>query len=140
MNHRKNTGVAAVEFAIVLPLLLAILFGVVELSVALYDKAVITNASREAARAGIVLKDPKPTVADVKAVALNYCKDYLITFGATPAPSVTVSGAGGSFGTPLTVAVSYRYKGLVLSSVMGLLGGTFPSALDISASVVMNNE
>lgn len=44
------------EFALIFPLLLFIVFGVIEFGTALYDKSVVTNASREAARAGVVLK------------------------------------------------------------------------------------
>src|ERR1700758_4127008 len=66
--QKKQAGVAAVEFAIVLPVLLLIIFAIVELGIALYDKAVITNASREGARAGIVLKSPKPTATDIQTV------------------------------------------------------------------------
>ena len=48
--HQK--GSVVVEFALIFPLLLFIVFSIIECSLALYDKAVITNASREAARAG----------------------------------------------------------------------------------------
>ena len=47
-------GAAAVEFAIVVPLLLLLLFGIIEFSLLLYNKAMLTNASREGARFGIV--------------------------------------------------------------------------------------
>ena len=50
----EQKGVAALEFAIILPVLLLLTCGIIEFSVALYDKAMITNASREGARAGIV--------------------------------------------------------------------------------------
>ena len=43
-----------VEFAIVLPLLLMLIFGMIEFSVMLYDKAMLTNATREGARFGIL--------------------------------------------------------------------------------------
>jgi Flp pilus assembly protein TadG len=52
MNSQR--GAAVVEFAFVLPLLLVILFGIIEFSFLLYDKAMLTNASREGARVGIV--------------------------------------------------------------------------------------
>ena len=65
-------GAAAVEFAIVLPLLLMLLFGIIEFSVILYDKAMITNASREGTRAGIVSRWPtKLTEAEIKTVVTN---------------------------------------------------------------------
>ena len=43
-----------VEFALIFPLLLFIVFSIIECSLALYDKAVITNASRERLKAEIV--------------------------------------------------------------------------------------
>ena len=46
-------GVAALEFVLVFPFLMTVLFGIVDTSLLLCDKAVITNASREAARAGV---------------------------------------------------------------------------------------
>ncbi|HKK00735.1 MAG TPA: TadE/TadG family type IV pilus assembly protein, partial [Desulfuromonadales bacterium] len=58
MKRRHERGASAVEFALVLPLLLVILFGIIEFGFILYDKAMITNASREGARAGIVLYTP----------------------------------------------------------------------------------
>jgi len=55
---KLQTGANLVEFALVTPLLLMIVFGIADMSLALYDKAVITNASREGARAGMVFKVP----------------------------------------------------------------------------------
>jgi Flp pilus assembly protein TadG len=137
--HWKNQrGVAAVEFAIVLPVLLSILFGIVEFGLLMYDKVVITNASREAARAGVALRKPgKYTTQQIQDVALNYCRNYLIGFGKATTPTVTVpSGQGGSFGTSLTVTVTYTYTGLVLGHMVKSLAGP----LVLSASTVMNNE
>ena len=86
---------AAVELALVLPLFLVMVFGMVEFSLMLYDKAVITNASREAARAGIVASSPKLTMGQIQTVATNYCSTSLISLGAAAVPTVTVTGAGG---------------------------------------------
>ena len=52
--RRSRRGQALVEFALVLPIILAVMFGAVEFGTALYDKAVITNASREVLRFGVV--------------------------------------------------------------------------------------
>ena len=51
---RDEQGGSLVEFAIVMPLLFVILFGIIDFGILLYDKAMITNASREGASAGIV--------------------------------------------------------------------------------------
>ncbi|MEM5389003.1 TadE/TadG family type IV pilus assembly protein [Paraburkholderia phymatum] len=135
--QKKESGVAAVEFAIVLPVLLLIIFGIVELGVALYDKAVITNASREGARAGVVLKNPKLTATDIQTVVLNYTSSYLLTFAKTNnTPVVTSTGAGGTFGQPLSVSVSYTYNGLGLGYMLSAITGP----ITLSANTVMNNE
>lgn len=136
-SWRYQRGIAVVEFALVLPVLLLLVFGIVEFALAMYDKAVITNASREAARAGVVLKNPKMSTAQIQDVALNYCQNYLITLNGTAKPTVSVpSGQGGSFGTPLTVTVSYTYSGLALGAIISPLIGP----LQLSATSVMNNE
>ena len=54
---RTQSGVAAVEFAVILPILVLIGVGICEFSVIYYDKAMITNASRVGARVGIKLTD-----------------------------------------------------------------------------------
>jgi Flp pilus assembly protein TadG len=52
INNQK--GIAAVEFAIVAPLLFLVLFGIISYGIMLYNQALITNAARTGARAGIV--------------------------------------------------------------------------------------
>ena len=56
---RAQSGLAMVEAAIILPVFLLVMFAIMEFGIVLYDKAVITNASREAARSGIALRSPK---------------------------------------------------------------------------------
>lgn len=134
--QRAQRGAAAVEFAVVLPLLLFVMFGIVEMAVLFYDKAVITNASREGARAGVVLKSPKPTQSDVQTVVTNYTSSYLLTFGTQNTPSVATSGTGGNFGQPLSVTVTYQYTGLAVGRMLAPITGP----LTLSATTVMNNE
>lgn len=135
-SQARQRGVAAVEFALVLPMLLLIVFGIIEFGVALYDKAVITNASREGARAGVVLKSPKATSTDIQNVVLGYTSSYLFTFGRQSPPTITTTGQGGTFGTPLTVTVSYSYAGLALGNLVAPLTGP----ITLTATTVMNNE
>jgi Flp pilus assembly protein TadG len=111
-------------------------FGMVEFSLMLYDKAVITNASREAARAGIVASSPKLTMGQIQTVATNYCSTSLISLGAAAVPTVTVTGSGGGYGTALSVTVSYVYSSTGVLSFFGL----FNSTLNLTATSVMNHE
>jgi Flp pilus assembly protein TadG len=136
-NRRRQRGAAVVEFGLLLPLLLVITFGIVEFSIALYDKAVITNASREAARAGIVYSSPRLTNTQISTVATNYCSNYLISLGGKVTPTVSVSHPSGTTsGNPLTVTVSYGYKGFGMSSMVDPM----PSLLSMSAATTMNYE
>lgn len=137
IRRQVQQGAAAVEFALILPILLLVFFGMVELSLALYDKAILTNASREGARAGIVLSSPKMTDAQIRAVVLNYTNGSLISLGTTTAPTVTVSQSSpASFPNPLRVTVSYTYKGLGVGTLLGALG----SPIVLTSSTSMVNE
>lgn len=50
MRRRREGGAAAVEFALVMPLLALLLFGIIEFSLALRDHTVVTSNARTAAR------------------------------------------------------------------------------------------
>lgn len=115
---RNNKGASAVEFALILPILVALLFGIIDFGLLIYDKQVITNASREGARAGIVSKIPRLSVADITGVVDNYAKNYLVTFGAKTNPTTTVpSGSCAAFGQDLIVSVSYDYRFLFVTTI-----------------------
>lgn len=134
MKKRETNGTALIEFALVLPLLVMILFGIVEFSLALYDKAMITNASREGARAGIVSQIPRVTPSEIEAVVNNYCQSFLISFGSnTPQTTVT---PGLVFGDDLTVTVTYVYSFLVLPNLIQTLTGP----IQLTATTIMKME
>jgi Flp pilus assembly protein TadG len=133
----NERGVAALEFVLVFPFLMTVLFGIVDTSLLLCDKAVITNASREAARAGVVVRVPQLAASDVQNIALAYTQNNLVTGGTATTPTVTVDqSAGTSPGSPLKVTVTYTYEGLVLGSALSSLTGP----VTISATSVMNYE
>lgn len=133
----SQRGTTSVELALVLPVFLLLLFGFVELSLALYDKAILTQASREGARAGIVLRQPKLTVAEIQQVVLNYTQDALISLGPSTTPVVTVTqSTPATFPNPLTVQVEYTYTGLGLGRMMSALD----QPLVLSATTAMINE
>ena len=133
----NERGVAALEFVLVFPFLMTVLFGIVDTSLLLCDKAVITNASREAARAGVVVRVPQLAASDVANVALAYTQNNLVTGGTSTTPTVKVDqSAGTSPGSPLSVTVTYTYEGLVLGSALSALTGP----VTVSATTVMNYE
>ena len=124
-SKRSNTqrGAAVVEFALILPILLGLLIGGIDLSLALYDKAVITNASREGARAGIVARNPQLSDAQIRQVVNQYVQSALVNLGANPASPTVVIQKGSLGGDPtLQVTVSYTFQGIGLGSLFQSLG------------------
>jgi Flp pilus assembly protein TadG len=124
MRWRSRRGSQIVEFALVLPLLMILVFGIVDFSIGLYDKAVVTNASREGARAGIIMKTPRLTSEEIQDVVWNYCTGHMITFGATAfqKSDIVVVGAQGASGADLEVTVTYPFEFVVISTLVPSLG------------------
>ncbi len=79
MRMNKRRGQAMVEFALVLPLLLALLVGIVDIGYLYNHQLTLTNASREGARMGTLGHDEAEVLDDVKA--------YLTASGFTPMPA-----------------------------------------------------
>lgn len=84
---RRYRGNAAVEFALVLPLLMLLLLGMLDWGHYFYVAQVVTNAAREGARAGTLAID----VGDATADAANAVTTYLTNAGLEPAKLVTSS-------------------------------------------------
>jgi Flp pilus assembly protein TadG len=131
-----DAGASAVEFAIVLPILVLLIFGIIEFSVALYDKAMITNASREGARVGIVFRVPSVTDGEITNVVNSYLGSSLITFGAPVAANTVVTRTGYNPGDELKVTVNYTYTFLIIPSFVASLAG----GINMVAETVMRME
>lgn len=149
MRHNKEQGSQAVEFALVMPFLLIVIFLVIDFSFLVFNQAVITNASREAARASSVLSAAPWSTTSTAGVACAYMKGSLITMksgtktascGGTADPVITVSNPNGNvppqFGDPVTVKVTYVYSGF-LGTATGWLSVT---PWNLVASSTMNHE
>jgi Flp pilus assembly protein TadG len=142
---RTQKGITMVELAIILPILFLILFAIAELAIALYDKAVLTNASREGARAGIVAQTPRVSDQTIRQIVRDYAATYLVTFGADTLQDddhiiitrTDTTGDGAiDFGDNLTVSVNFRYDFLILSRLISALGAD----ITLNATTVMKFE
>lgn len=132
-SGKAQKGVALIETALTLPLVLLVIFGIFNFGFALYNKAVITNASREAARAGIVYTagaNDEAIKAYAESVALQYCNGRMISLGVQSScqPTATISG------DDLQVKVDYSFK-----NVAGAFVG-IGNAMELSAQTVMRLE
>jgi len=84
---RGRSGAAAVEFAIVLPIFLMILFGIIQFGSVLFLHNNMVNAAREAAR--------RMSVAELDAAAAEtYAENYLAGWGLTFDVDATEPAAG----------------------------------------------
>ena len=141
INQRKSNGVASVELALILPLLLSLIFVMVEASVAFYDKAILTHASREAARLGVLGRTPTMPLGDVEAYAVSISRDRLLSLsGKATKPVPTARATAGNSpvsGAPvLTVTVDYPYEGLLLGPLLSALS----RSITLTATTVMHYE
>lgn len=138
MKLTNQEGASAVEFAIILPILTVMIFGIIEFSILFFDKAMITNASREGARSGIVFNGDYPGMsgAEIKTVVDNYLGNHLITFGAPTTATTTLDTQCTATGAPITVTVTYPYNFLVLPNFVSTLTGP----INLTAQTVMNCE
>ena len=86
---KNQKGASAVEFALILPLLSLVIFGIIEFGLLLYNQQVIANASREGARAGIIVGLDRSACEHETAgqtAAANYCSNHLVTFSDNSTP------------------------------------------------------
>jgi len=115
-----------VEFALILPVLLMIIMGIVEFGRAYSAYMTIQNAAREGARLSITGATDPEIVALAKQVASTLDSADL---------TVTVTPATRVQGDLLTVTVRYRFKFLVplISNIVGPLG-------DFTSSTAMRLE
>ena len=147
----SQKGASMVEFALVLPLLLLILFGIIEFGVMIYDKSVITNASREGARRAIVYRaDPNNNfqysplnVGQVTAEVNNYLQGRLISLQGPAAATVSVAWPTSPTGDPLVeVQVTYVYNFFILPNITALpfIGGALGGPVTLTAVARMRME
>ncbi len=149
----SEKGVSAVEFALIAPLLFVLTFGIIEFALLLFDKAVVTNASREGARAAIVYNeddegDHAPlTVAEIQEIVTNYANNYLVNLGVPGGTNLTSKDITVVYtqnppvsGDDVTVTVTYPYDFLIFPDLTTLLGGTFDGTINLVGTTLMRME
>jgi Flp pilus assembly protein TadG len=128
----RDRGAAAVEFALVLPLLLLILFAIIDFGRALNAQITLTQAAREGARLA-ALGEPN-VAARTQAAATGLSP---VNVNVTPCPP----GAGPTANA--TVTASYAYSFVTpIGAIAGLFGGGggLGSPITLTATGVMPCE
>jgi Flp pilus assembly protein TadG len=124
-DRAPERGSAAVEFALLLPILLLLLLAFVQVGVIARDSLVLTQASRAGAREAAVQGSSVAVQEAVRAAAV----------GLDPARIDVVATWSGARGAPVTVEVTYD------APVASLLGGwLLPESVSLRASATMRQE
>jgi Flp pilus assembly protein TadG len=127
---------AMVEMVIVLPLLLMLLFAIMEFGVLFGRWQTVTNAAREGARTAVVFRtdcDVDAVRAEVKDVVKNYSSGIGITLTDT---DIAVNGICGTKNTSSTVRVTLPYVFRVLPG----FSATVSPTIDLVGNSSMRNE
>ena len=123
-------GAAVVEFAIVAPLLVLLIFGIIEVGRLVMVQQILTNASREGARRAVL---EHATAAEVQTVADNYLSNSSISGATVTVDPIPLSSLG--FGESVTVTCSIPFE-----QVSWLPGSWFFGDTTLNAESVMTVE
>jgi len=137
---RSERGAELIEFALILPLLMFIILGLVDFGFMFQRFEVVTNAAREGARIAVL---PGYATADVTARVQNYLTTGGVAVtGTNPTVSVTSVPIAAGAGPALQgkrVQVTYASPYLFLGPLAGWFGGSFTTA-NLNAVAIMRDE
>ena len=122
-HAQSQKGSVLVEFALILPVFLLLIFGMIYFSVALYNKTVLTMATREGARAGVkYVANRTDAIIDTSAAvaARQVWHNNMISFGTSTAPTFTYNQNSNI----LTVTANVNYTGLYVFSDLSISAQT----------------
>jgi Flp pilus assembly protein TadG len=130
MVGARERGAAAVEFALVLPILVMILLGIVDFGLEINSQAILANAAREGARVASL----GGTRADAASAVTTASASLLNVNAGNPVVTITCRKPGGTTcasgfdtdkasGGTVIVTVSYVYS-WISPAILGLPGST----------------
>jgi Flp pilus assembly protein TadG len=135
---RSERGAELIEMAIVTPLLLLLVMGIVDFGFMFQRFVVLTNAAVEGARVATL---PGYSAQDAQDRAIAYA-----TNGGVPiAPTVTVAnvtlpGAGGGTWPGVTVTVQHVYRLQYVAPIATLFGGTMAANVTLTGRSTMRRQ
>jgi Flp pilus assembly protein TadG len=128
-SDSRDRGSVAVEFALLLPVLLLLIFGVIDFGRAINAQITLTQAAREGARLASLGYSTSAVTTRAQTAAT----------GLSPVPTVTVMSAcptGAGTGVDAVVKVSYTFTFVTPVGAFAAMFGTasFGSTLSLSAT------
>lgn len=130
---RRNRGQSVIEFALVLPLLLVVLFGITEFGRAWMTVNILTSAAREGCRLAVVTA---PDVPGVTARVTTVCNSA----GVTPTSVTCVGPLSNDPDRKVTVTVRADFQ-IIPGTILGYFGGGgLSGTIPLRATSVMRHE
>ncbi|OLN30760.1 hypothetical protein DVDV_0462 [Desulfovibrio sp. DV] len=127
----NQTGASAVEMALILPLLLTLVFAIIDYSRFFFVRFTVTAAVADAARIAVL---PGTTDAMIATAVYGALLDP-ISQASSQTPSVTVTPNQRTAGMPVTVTASLAFSPLILPQYLGIT--LFPQSISASATMVV---
>jgi Flp pilus assembly protein TadG len=135
----RKRGQAMVEFALVIPIFMLVLSGILDFGFALYSRMTVINAAREGARAAIMVPDNTTITSVAQAAAVSSAAGAGLTVSSptvtciqtsvSPSSTTTIGCNTAVTGDSVSVRVNFTYH-----SFFPLL---FGSTFDLSSTVQM---
>jgi Flp pilus assembly protein TadG len=139
-RRNRGRGQALVEFALILPIFILVVFGILDFGRAVYAYNTISNASREAVRLGIV--DQNETAVEnhaiQRAASLGLtASDVDVTF-LQPNGSASICVAPVAIACDVAVTVRYHYRAVTpgIGALVGLINMSSTSREPVERSYV----
>jgi Flp pilus assembly protein TadG len=133
VDRRRDRGAAAVEFAIIFPLLFLILAGIIDFGRAFFTEIQLANAAREGARTAVLMPSPPNPAPSVSASISARVSAAAPGMSPSITPAVCASGASGD----ATVEVSTPFQWILLRPAILLFGGSWGTSGSLSSKAVM---
>ncbi len=139
--RETERGQALVEFTMVLPILLILLFALVDFGRAFYTWMLVTNAAREGARIAAVQAPQNEVQARIYG---SFCNNYPSDCSLDPDP-LTINWAGaniqGPRGSAAVIQLEYDFQFVTpLGAILQFIGGDDIATPTISAHSSMRLE
>jgi Flp pilus assembly protein TadG len=137
--RRSETGQALVEFTMVLPIFLLLLFGMIDFGRGFYTWLLVTNAAREGARVAAVQSDNS---AINTRIYNSFCDNYPSSCGLNPSKlTINKTNVQGPRGQAVSIDLSYDFDyATPIGNIVALLSGGSLSEPTITAHSSMRLE
>jgi Flp pilus assembly protein TadG len=140
-NDRRDRGSVAVEFALLLPVLLLLVFGIIDFGRAINDQITLTQAAREGVRLASLGYSPAAVNTRTESAAAPTLTLTSANITVTPATSPACAPGAGN-GVDAVVKLTYTFTFITPVGAFAAMFGTasFGSTLSLSATGTMPCE